>query len=87
MASSLPPIASQTEGGYQMTFGKPISKLLLRPIKTGGENCAMNQSEFLALAVTCSKRKENHAYRGGGFAFLTPPFSAAITIDSHLKLL
>ena len=41
----------------KMTFGKPIPKLLLRPIKTGA-NCAMNQSEFLALAVTCSKRKE-----------------------------
>ena len=44
-----------------MTVEKPKPKQLLRPITTGADS-AMNQSQFLALPVTRSKRGKNHAY-------------------------
>ena len=43
-----------------MTVKKPIPKLLLPPITTR-EDCAMNQSEVLAITHTCSRRGKKRA--------------------------
>ena len=45
-----------------MAVEKPKPKQLLRPITTGADS-AMNQSQFLAIPVTRSKRGKNHAYK------------------------
>ena len=45
-----------------MAVEKPIPKLLLRPIITR-EDRVTNQSEFLAITRTCSKRVEYRAYK------------------------
>ena len=41
---------------------KPLPKLLLRPITTG-EDSAMDQTQFLAITRSCSKRWKNRAYK------------------------
>ena len=48
-----------------MTDEKPKPKQLLRPIKTG-TNSAMNQSQFLAIIVTRSKREKSCVQGGTG---------------------
>ena len=53
---------SVIQSAFQMTVEKPIPKLLLRPITTG-EDSAMDQSEFLAITRTYSKRGKNRAYK------------------------
>ena len=54
-----------------MTVEKPKPKQLLRPITTGA-NCAMNQSQVLAITCNSLKAREKsrvHGAIGFGFAF------------------
>ena len=53
-----------------MIIGKPIPKLLFRPIRTGA-NSAMNQSEFQAITCNLLKAREKSRVHGAvcfGFA-------------------
>ena len=54
-----------------MTLKKPKLKQLLRPITTGAD-CAMNQSQFLAITCNSPKAREKsrvHCAIGFGFGF------------------
>ena len=52
-----------------MTVEKPKPKQLLRPITTG-EDCAMNQSQFLAITCNSLEVQEKSRVHGAvGFGF------------------
>ena len=52
-----------------MTVEKPKLKQLLRPITTGA-NCAMNQSQFLAITCNSLETREKSRVHGAlGFGF------------------
>ena len=52
-----------------MTVEKPIPEQLLRPITTGAD-CAMNQSQFLAITCNSLEVQEKSRVHGAvGFGF------------------